>query len=210
MGRIDPPLEHSGKAPCLFKHVNGIESVWAVLKRGFYGIFHSFSRKHLSMYVDEFAFRLNEGNCRIDTVDRLESLVRGVTGKRLTCKMLIHGITSTHRSGLPKLEKQPAPKQQELYLVPHPYHAHASCHFSRCKRNGERNPPFAISISRDWYRRLLCSGSQSSLLVRQCLRQGLFPPHLNYIRHCRQVDNTSCTHMEVLHQLQHDQSNLHR
>ena len=71
---------------------NSIESVWAVLKRGFYGTFHSFSEKHLPLYVDEFVFRLNEGNVKIDTVDRLESLVRGVVGKRLTYKMLIHGI----------------------------------------------------------------------------------------------------------------------
>jgi len=42
-------------------HTNGIESVWAVLKRGFYGTYHSFSRKHTAKYVDEFAFRLNEG-----------------------------------------------------------------------------------------------------------------------------------------------------
>jgi len=62
------------------------------LKRGFYGIFHWFSRKHTQLYLDEFSFRLNEGNCRIDTVDRLESLVRGVVGKRLTYKMLVHGI----------------------------------------------------------------------------------------------------------------------
>ena len=73
-------------------HTNSIESVWAVLKRGFYGIYHWFSRKHTALYVDEFVFRLNEGNCRIDTVDRLESLVRGMVGKRLTYKTLIHGI----------------------------------------------------------------------------------------------------------------------
>jgi len=73
-------------------HTNSIESVWAVLKRGFYGIFHWFSRKHTQLYVDEFVFRLNEGNCAIDTVDRLQSLVRGVVGKRLTYKMLVHGI----------------------------------------------------------------------------------------------------------------------
>ena len=29
-------------------HTNSIESVWAVLKRGFYGVYHSFSTKHLS------------------------------------------------------------------------------------------------------------------------------------------------------------------
>jgi len=73
-------------------HTNGIESFWAVLKRGFYGTFHWFSEKHLSLYINEFAFRLNEGNCKIDTVDRLESLVWGVSGKRLTYKMLVHGI----------------------------------------------------------------------------------------------------------------------
>ena len=73
-------------------HTNSIESVWAVLKRGFYGIYHSFSRKHCQLYVDECTFRLNEGNCKIDTVRRLEALVRGMKGKRLTYKMLVHGI----------------------------------------------------------------------------------------------------------------------
>jgi len=43
---------------------NGIESVWAVLKRGFYGIYHSFSTKHLQRYLDECAFRLNETQLR--------------------------------------------------------------------------------------------------------------------------------------------------
>jgi transposase-like protein len=69
-------------------HTNGMESVWAVLKRGFYGIYHSFSGKHLTRYVDEFVFRLNEGNCSIDTVDRLESLIKGTVNIRLTYKML--------------------------------------------------------------------------------------------------------------------------
>jgi transposase-like protein len=70
-------------------HTNGIESVWAVLKRGFYGTYHSFSKKHTERYVDEFVFRLNEGNCRVDTVNRLSSLVKGTPGKRLTYRKLI-------------------------------------------------------------------------------------------------------------------------
>ena len=37
-------------------HTNGVESVWAVLKRGFYGIYHSFSVKHLPLYLSEFTF----------------------------------------------------------------------------------------------------------------------------------------------------------
>ncbi|MDR0499598.1 MAG: IS1595 family transposase, partial [Holophagales bacterium] len=69
-------------------HTNGIESVWAVLKRGYYGTYHSFSEKHIPLYVDEFVFRLNEGNCAINTTDRLRSLVAGMKGKRLTYKML--------------------------------------------------------------------------------------------------------------------------
>jgi len=69
-------------------HTNGIESVWALLKRGHYGIYHSISEKHLPLYVGEVAFRLNEGNCRIDTVDGLAALVRGAVGQRLTYRML--------------------------------------------------------------------------------------------------------------------------
>jgi hypothetical protein len=38
--------------------INGIESVWAVRKRGIHGIYHHVSDKHLGRYGDEFAFRL--------------------------------------------------------------------------------------------------------------------------------------------------------
>ena|GEM_PF-6984443 len=50
------------------------------------------SAKHIQFYLDEFSFRLNEENYKSDTVDRMESLVRGVVGKRLTHKMLHLGI----------------------------------------------------------------------------------------------------------------------
>ena len=73
-------------------HTNGIESVWAVVQRGFYGIYHSFSEKHLPLYVVGFVFRLNEGNCEVDTMDRLESLVMGMRGRRLTYEMLKEGV----------------------------------------------------------------------------------------------------------------------
>ena len=43
-------------------HTNGIESFWAVLKRGVYGIFHNVSVKYMQRYVDEFCFRLNHRN----------------------------------------------------------------------------------------------------------------------------------------------------
>ena len=38
-------------------HTNCIESVWAVLKRGYNGVYHS------RAYVNEFVFRLNKENC---------------------------------------------------------------------------------------------------------------------------------------------------
>ena len=65
-------------------HTNGIESFWSVLKRGLLGTYHHVSVKHLGRYVNEFTFRLNEGNVKIHTMDRLNSLVKGAVGKRLT------------------------------------------------------------------------------------------------------------------------------
>ena len=68
---------------------NGIESVFAVMKRGLIGVYHHASPKHLGRYVDEFAFRLNEGNVKVHTLDRLDSFIRGTAGKRLTYAELI-------------------------------------------------------------------------------------------------------------------------
>jgi transposase-like protein len=67
---------------------NSIESVWAVLKRGLHGVYHHASPKHLHRYVDEFTFRLNEGNVRRHTTKRLNSFVDATKGKRLTYRRL--------------------------------------------------------------------------------------------------------------------------
>ena len=68
---------------------NSIESVWAVLKRGLHGVYHQVSAKHLGRYVNEFAWRLNEGNVKRHSLDRLASFVDAVAGKRLTYARLI-------------------------------------------------------------------------------------------------------------------------
>jgi transposase-like protein len=68
---------------------NSIESVFAVLKRGLIGVYHHASPKHLGRYVDEFAFRLNEGNVKNHTLSRLDSFTSAVAGKRITYKELI-------------------------------------------------------------------------------------------------------------------------
>ena len=69
-------------------HTNGIESVWSLLKRGVYGTWHHISPKHIGRYVDEVTFRLNAGNVARHTLDRLDSFIKAVDGKRLTYERL--------------------------------------------------------------------------------------------------------------------------
>jgi hypothetical protein len=68
---------------------NSIESVWALMKRGITGVYHHTSAKHLGRYVNEFAFRLNDGNVKRHTLERLDSFVAATARKRLTYKELI-------------------------------------------------------------------------------------------------------------------------
>lgn len=68
-------------------HTNGIESFWAMLKRGYHGTFHHISEKHLHRYVREFAHRHNAR--RLDTEDLMREFYAGMIGKRLMYKDLI-------------------------------------------------------------------------------------------------------------------------
>ena len=68
-------------------HTNGIESFWAMLKRGYHGTFHQISPEHLDRYVNEFAGR---HNVRVkDTAVQMAAMVQGMTGKRLKYRDLI-------------------------------------------------------------------------------------------------------------------------
>jgi transposase-like protein len=67
---------------------NSVESVFAVLKRGLHGVYHHASKKHIARYVDEFTWRLNDGNVKRHSLERLDSFVSAVAGKRLTYERL--------------------------------------------------------------------------------------------------------------------------
>ena len=79
-------------------HTNGMESFWAMLKRGYQGTFHKFSEKHLDRYVREFAGRHNIRPR--DTLDMMQSVAIGMAGKRLRYRDLIadNGLPSGARS----------------------------------------------------------------------------------------------------------------
>ena len=78
-------------------HTNGIESLWATMKRAHKGTFHKLSPKHLDRYVQEFAGRHNLRER--DTIDIMGEFVNGMDGKRLKYTQLIadNGLDSMAR-----------------------------------------------------------------------------------------------------------------
>ena len=68
-------------------HTNGMESFWALLKRGYTGTYHQMSPKHLHRYVGEFQGRHNARP--MDTETQMRMIAQGAAGKRLKYDDLI-------------------------------------------------------------------------------------------------------------------------
>ena len=67
-------------------HTNGIESFWALMKRGYHGTYHHWSKKHLDRYVKEFSGRHNIRE--LDTIEQMSSVAQSMVGKRLKYREL--------------------------------------------------------------------------------------------------------------------------
>ena len=68
-------------------HTNGIESHWALFKRGIMGVYHHISPKHLHRYAVEFASRHNDRP--LDTIDQIRNIMVGMSGRRLSYRDLV-------------------------------------------------------------------------------------------------------------------------
>ena len=79
-------------------HTNGIEALWAVIKRAQKGVYHKLSPKHLHRYIAGFAAKHNIRDN--DTLDQMASVVAGMIGKRLMYRDLIahNGLESGART----------------------------------------------------------------------------------------------------------------
>ena len=67
-------------------HTNGVESFWALFKRGYHGVFHDFTWKHLDRYLAEFSHRWNM--LPLSSAQRVDAILKAGVGGRLTYEEL--------------------------------------------------------------------------------------------------------------------------
>ena len=67
-------------------HTNGVESFWALLKRGYTGVFHDITWKHLDRYLAEFSHRWKM--LGLSNGERVNAILKAGVGGRLTYEEL--------------------------------------------------------------------------------------------------------------------------
>jgi transposase-like protein len=66
-------------------HVNTLEGIFSIFKRGMKGVYQHCSEKHLHRYVAEFDFRYNNRSALgVEDAERTTAALKGIVGKRLT------------------------------------------------------------------------------------------------------------------------------
>jgi hypothetical protein len=64
---------------------NTVESSFAIMKRGLYGVYHHVGEQHLQRYVNEFDFKWNtREKLGFDDSARTNIALKGIAGKRIT------------------------------------------------------------------------------------------------------------------------------
>jgi transposase-like protein len=82
LSRPHEAVKHSaGEYVREMAHTNGLESHWALFKRGVDSTYHHISVKHLGSYSDEFEGRHNARP--LDTADQMTAMAQGADGKRM-------------------------------------------------------------------------------------------------------------------------------
>jgi len=87
---IHRQVNHKAKVYAVgYVYTNTLEGFWSIFKRGMTGIYNHVSRKHMQLYVDEFAFRYNTRKC--SQSERFNLLLQNTNNRRLRYKDLIYG-----------------------------------------------------------------------------------------------------------------------
>ena len=68
-------------------HTAAIDSHWATLKRGYVGVYHKMSNKHLHRYVREFEGRHNSRPR--DTEEQMTAMAKGINNGQMRVHTLI-------------------------------------------------------------------------------------------------------------------------
>ena len=87
-------------------HTNSIESAWAVLKRGYKGVYHWWSTKHMHRYLAEFQARMNMAVAKMSSQQRIDTMIQRGIGQRLTYAKLTEEQKESDRGNSPQVSTQ--------------------------------------------------------------------------------------------------------